>query len=85
MIYSFIKNNERIFPIEKMSKVFQIRARCYYQWKSQSVSDKKQKTVLAKEKISLIYFDSKQRCGSPRITVELDSIGSKASRVTVSK
>ena len=85
MIYVFIKNNERIFPIEKMCKVLQIGTRSYYQWKSQSVSDRKQRVILVKEKISSIYFDSKQRYGSPRITVELDSLGSKVSRVTVAK
>jgi hypothetical protein len=38
MICVFIKNNEKIFPIE-MCKVL-VGQRSYYQWKSQSVSDK---------------------------------------------
>jgi hypothetical protein len=63
MIYVFIKNNEKIFPIEKMCKVLQVGR--YYQWKSQSVSDRKQRVVLVKEKITSIYFESKQRYGSP--------------------
>jgi hypothetical protein len=42
----------------------------YYQWKSQSVSDRKQRVVLVKEKITSIYFESKQRYGSPRMTVD---------------
>ena len=33
-----------------------------------------------KEKITVIYFKSKQRYGSPRITLELRSIGYKISR-----
>jgi hypothetical protein len=49
MIYVFIKNNEKIFPIEKMCKI-QVGQRSYYQWKSQSVSDRKQRVVLVKEK-----------------------------------
>jgi len=85
MIYVFIKNNERIFPIEKMCKVLQVGRRSYFQWKSQSVSDRKQMAVLVKEKIVSIYFDSKQRYGSPRITAELDSLGNKVSRITVAK
>jgi hypothetical protein len=40
--------------------------------------------VLVKEKITSIYFESKQRYGSPRMTVEL-FLGSKASRITVAK
>jgi hypothetical protein len=50
MIYVSLKNNEKIFPIEKMCKVFQVGQRSYYQWKSQSVSDRKQRVVLVKEK-----------------------------------
>jgi len=68
MIYTFIINNEKIFSIEKMCKVLQVGQRSYYQWKSQSVSDRKQKVVLVREKITFIYFDSKQRYGSPRMT-----------------
>ena len=34
MIYAFIRNNEKIFPIEKMCKVLQVGQRSYYQWKS---------------------------------------------------
>ena len=85
MIYIFIKNNEKIFPIEKMCKVLQAGQRRYYHWKSQSVSQRKQRVLLVKEKITSIYFDSKQRYGSPRMTAELTSLGNKISRVTVAK
>ena len=85
MIYSFIRNNEKIFPIENMCKVLQVGQRSYYQWKSGSISDKKQRAELVKEKITSIYFDSKQRYGRPRMTTELASLGNKLSRVTVAK
>jgi hypothetical protein len=49
----------------------------YYQWKSQSVSDRNKRVVLVKEKITSIYFESKQRYGSPRMTVSA-SLGSKS-------
>jgi hypothetical protein len=42
------------------------------------------KELLVKEKITSIYFESKQRYGSPRMTVEL-ALGSKVSRITVAK
>jgi len=38
-----------------------------------------------KEKITLIYFESKQRYGSPRITIELQNLGYVISRITVAK
>jgi hypothetical protein len=65
-----------------MCKVLHVGQRSYYQWKSQSVSDRKQ-VVLVKRKITSIYFESKQRYGSPRMTV--NSLGSKVSRITVAK
>jgi hypothetical protein len=37
------------------------------------------------KKNNFIYFESKQRYGSPRMTVELASLGSKVSRITVAK
>lgn len=68
-----------------MCKVLQVGSRSYYQWKSQSVSDRKQRVALVKQQITSIYFKSKQRYGSPRITVELTSLGCKISRNTVAK
>jgi hypothetical protein len=38
-----------------------------------------------KEKITSIYFESKQRYGSPRIAAELNYTGTQGSRVTVAK
>ncbi len=63
MIYSFIRNNEKIFPIEKMCKVLQVGQRSYYQLKSGSVTDRIQMTEFVKVKITSIYFDSKHRNG----------------------
>lgn len=36
MIYSFIKNNQQLFPIEKMCKVLQMNSGNYYRWKKTS-------------------------------------------------
>lgn len=52
MIYTFIRNNEKIFPIEKMCKVLQVGQKSFYQWKSGDVSDRKQRAELVKEKIT---------------------------------
>lgn len=85
MIYAFIKDNEGIFPIDKMCKVLEIGQRSYYQWKRSSTSKRKLKKEKFKELITEVYFEFKQRYGSPRITVELQSRGYKISRVTVAK
>ena len=71
MKYRFIKNHERQFPIEKMCKVLKISSRGYYKWKKRSFSKKALKKNKLKQKIKTLYFEFKQRYGSPRITAEL--------------
>ena len=85
MIYRFIKNNETLYPIEKMCKVLGVGLRSYYDWKSNAVSDRKQRAILIKEEIGTVYFIKKQRYGSPRIAVELNAKGIRVSRKTVAK
>lgn len=85
MIFDFIKNHEKIFPIEKMCQVLQVSSSGYYRWKTKIISNRVQRMNQIKEKITSIYFESKQRYGSPRISMELQSLGFKISRVTVAK
>ena len=85
MIYSFIRSNEQLFPIEKMCKVLQVSSGSYYRWKKQAITARQQLKIAIKEQITLIYFGAKQRYGSPRITLELQYLGYKVSRITVAK
>jgi hypothetical protein len=85
MIFDFIKNHEKIFPIEKMCKVLKVSQSGYYRWKNNFISSRAKKISVLKEKITAIYFESKQRYGSPRITIELNALGYKISRITVAK
>ena len=85
MIFDFIKNHTKIFPIEKMCKVLKVSQSGYYRWKTATISQRLQKKTVLKEKITALYFESKQRYGSPRITMELNILGYKISRITVAK
>ena len=85
MIFDFIKNHAKIFPIEKMCKVLKVSQSGYYRWKTAAISQRLQKKTVLKEKITAFYFESKQRYGSPRITMELNILGYKISRITVAK
>lgn len=85
MKYKFIQNNECIFPIEKMCNVLKLSSSGYYKWKSRPLSKKLLLKEKIKQQITSIYFSSKQRYGSPRITFELNSLGYKISRITVGK
>ena len=46
----------------------------------QKITARLERKIAIKEQIKLIYFKSKQRYGSPRITLELQSLGYKISR-----
>ncbi len=85
MKYKFIKNHEYLFPIEKMCRILEVGSSSYYKWKARPISNREIRKREIKQQITSIYFASKQRYGSPRITVELDSCGFKASRITVAK
>ena len=71
MKYRFIKNNEYLFPIEKMGQVLAVGSSGYYKWKSKSVSNKLLLKEKIKQQITLIYFASKQRYGRPSITFDM--------------
>ena len=85
MIFDFIKNHEKIFPIEKMCQILKLSSSGYYRYKNKKMSIRLQRIIGIKEKITAIYFEAKQRYGSPRITIELQSLGYQISRVTVAK
>ena len=85
MIFDFIKNHEKIFPIEKMCKVLKVSQSGYYRYKKNIISNRAQKMNVLKEKITTIYFESKQRYGSPRLTIELNALGYNISRITIAK
>lgn len=85
MKYRFVKNHESQFPIEKMCLILKISSSGYYKWKSRSISERELKKNMLKEKIKALYFEFKQRYGSPRIVTELRSLGYQISRITVAK
>src|SRR5690606_3335241 len=85
MKYRFIKNHEYLFPIEKMCKVLEVGCSGYYKWKNKPISNRTHRKNQIKRQITSIYFASKQRYGSPRITIELNALGYKISRITVAK
>jgi len=60
-----------------MCKVLQVSNGCYYRSKKQTSTARQQRKIAIKEKITLIYFESKQRYGNPRVPLEIRSIGYK--------
>jgi putative transposase len=68
-----------------MCKVLEVGSSGYYKWKNKPVSNRALIKNEIKEQITSIYFASKQRYGSPRITMELNTLDYKISRITVAK
>lgn len=72
-----------MYPVEKMCIVLQVSRSAYYIWLKYS-QEENSKDELG-EQIESMYFEYKQRYGSPRLTVELNAMGLKVSRNTVAK
>ena len=68
-----------------MCSILKISSRSYYKWKNRAISKKALKKNQLKQKIQTLYFEFKQRYGSPRIAAELHALGYLISRVTVAK
>lgn len=68
-----------------MCNVLKLSSSGYYKWKNRLKSKRLVLKEKIKEQITSIYFSSKQRYGSPRITFELNATGYKISTITVAK
>ncbi|WP_394799519.1 IS3 family transposase [Chryseobacterium turcicum] len=68
-----------------MCNILKLSSSGYYKWKNRCSSSRLLLKEKIKEQITSIYFSSKQRYGSPRITFELNSLGYRISRITVAK
>jgi len=74
-----------MYPIEKMCKVLKVSRSCYYRWYSGGISKRELENIEFTKLIKKIFYESKQRYGSPRITAELRKQGYLISKVRVSK
>jgi hypothetical protein len=72
MIYVFIKNNEKIFDWKDVQSITS-RSKELLSMKANLFLIGNKELCLVKKKITSIYFESKQRYSSPRMTVELAS------------
>lgn len=68
-----------------MCKVLKVSRAGYYHWTSRKPSDLAIETRMIKKEIKSIYQASKGRYGSPKITMELKSMGFKVSRPRVAR
>lgn len=73
MRYQFISNNIDIYTVERMCKCMRVSKNYYYHWlKSKDNSNEKPAKVLLKERIKVIFEQSRQTYGSHRIQKMLE-------------
>ena len=72
--------HKHLFPIVKMSEVFNVSRSGYYSWKSRGPSDRTKENQRLRRRIKQIWLDSGKTYGSPRIHQQLLRDGETASR-----
>lgn len=85
MRFSFVRENERSWPVETMCSVFQVSRSGYYAWKKRKPSLTAQRQASLTEEIREIHQEYREVYGSPRIHEELRERGQECSVNTVAK
>ena len=80
-----MNNHKNEFGIEKMSNVFNVSRSGYYQFIQAAPSKRSLEDERLLEKIKVVYKESRQTYGSPRIHAELRSHGEVCSRKRVAR
>ena len=71
--------------VERMSRVMKVTVSGYHAWIKRKPSARSSRREHLKVEIKLFHDRSKKRCGSPRITKDLNENGAKVSQPTVAK
>ncbi|MDZ7693508.1 MAG: IS3 family transposase [Balneolaceae bacterium] len=77
--------HRHIFPIVKMSKVFDVSRSGYYSWMSREPSDRAKENRRLTKQIKHIWLKSGKTYGSPRIHQQLLREGEQLSRRRVAR
>jgi putative transposase len=80
-----MKEHRRIFPVERMCRVFQVSNSGFYYWLKHPQGKRLARQHALLIEIKEVYHEKKGIYGSPRITVELRKKGIKASRPRVAR
>jgi len=85
MKYLFIQDHRNSYTVEMMCRVLSISRSSYHCWQSGKSIKRQNHRKAIQRQIADIYFDHKQRYGSPRIAAELQRKGILVSERTVAK
>lgn len=84
IIYQFIYDNEKVYPITKMCIVLGVGVGRYIRWKKKGISEKQKAITLLKEEITSIFLSFKKHYGRNKIAKELHKRGYKINQRQVS-
>jgi putative transposase len=75
MIFSFIQEHQKVWPIRLMCDTLEVSTAGFYAWRSRPTSEQQQRRDAILKEIGTIHAEFKQRYGSPRIHAELKARG----------
>jgi transposase InsO family protein len=85
MKYAFIKRYQTEYSVELMCKALKISRSSYADWLLGKHTKRREYKKVMQKRITEVYFEHRQRYGSPRIASELRSRGVMVSEQTVAK
>jgi len=85
MIFNFMKDHRRQFPIEKMAQVFDVSRCGYYKYLRSGLSKRKTENAELLKMIKAVHKRSKGAYGSPKIHDALKQNGNVCSRKRVAR
>lgn len=85
MKYKFIKENQDIFSIRLMCKVFTLNKSSYYKWKNKPISTNEEKDLKISKHIKDIFDNSRETYGILRIKSDLKKLGYSCSENRISR
>jgi len=75
-----MQEQSETYSIKLMSKILDVSRSGYYAWLTRPLSNHWKEDLYLSQRIKTIYYENKQRYGSPRIRVELREDGFNCSR-----
>ena len=85
MIYRFVRDHQKRFPVALMCQVLDVSRSGYYAWAHRPESARRQENHRLRAKIRVIHEDSRRTYGSPRVFRTLRAAGESCGRHRVAR
>jgi transposase InsO family protein len=85
MKYKFMKDNSKLFPVEKMALVLKVSRSSYYAWLNSGPSAHELRDKELQKEITRIFNENRKQYGSPRVYKELHGTEFSCARSRVAR